>query len=302
MLEYLCDQNRRRKKSEKWSQKEIAKMLGWSESTLSRELKRGAVEQIDGKDYRRYIGYSAYVAQCSIKKGWENKGCGIKLENDAILARTLEKMLVGEKVEGLEDLPRKGKKAKKKQRRLEKKQRGPDCKRINDRPKACEDREEKGHWEMDCIESGRGDTSCLLTLVERYTRECLIFKIRRQTQDAVLRKINGLERKLGSKAFKEKFKSITVDNGSEFLNWKKLEQSVYEKGKRTEIYYAHAYASWERGSNENLNGFIRYFIPKGTKIGAINSKAIKALERFINEYPRKILNGECAKFFHQAAA
>lgn len=56
--------------------------------------------------------------------------------------------------------------------------------------------------------------------------KCLIFKLGRQTQDAVLRRINGLERKMGAQAFREKFKSITLDNGSEFLHWEKLEQSV----------------------------------------------------------------------------
>ena len=155
---------------------------------------------------------------------------------------------------------------------------------------------------MDCIESVKGDTSCLLTLVDRYTRECLIFKLGRQTQAAVLRRINGLERNMGAAAFKRKFKSITVDNGSEFLHWEKLEQSVLSKGKRTAIYYAHAYSAWERGSNENLNGFIRYFIPKGTVIKDLREQEIKVLEEFINTYPRKILGGQSAKNFHQAAA
>ncbi len=94
---------------------------------------------------------------------------------------------------------------------------------------------------MDCIESAKGDNTCLLTLVDRKTRECLIFKLGRQTQEAVLRRINGLERKLGAKAFKGKFKTITLDNGAEFLNWKKLEKSVFGDSERTAIYYAHSY-------------------------------------------------------------
>ena len=78
--------------------------------------------------------------------------------------------------------------------------------------------------------------------------------------------------------------------------------SVYGEGKRTEIYYANAYSAWERGSNENLNGFIRYFIPKGTELKAISEKEIKELEAFISAYPRKILGGVSAKTFSQAAA
>ncbi|NLA07359.1 MAG: IS30 family transposase, partial [Firmicutes bacterium] len=118
----------------------------------------------------------------------------------------------------------------------------------------------------------------------------------------VLRRINGLERKMGTKAFKEKFKTITLDNGAEFLNWKKLEKSVFGDSERTAIYYAHSYSSWERGSGENLNGFVRYFIPKGTIIKNLREKEIKILEEFINNYPRRILGGVSAKNFLQAAA
>jgi IS30 family transposase len=203
---------------------------------------------------------------------------------------------------GRSDLPRKGITPKRRYRRIEKRLRPPDYKRISERPLASEERSEPGHWEMDCIESVKGDTSCLLTLVDRHTRECLIFKLGRQTQAAVLRRINGLERNMGAAAFKRKFKSITVDNGSEFLHWEKLEQSVLSKGKRTAIYYAHAYSAWERGSNENLNGFIRYFIPKGTRIKGLREQEIKVLEEFINTYPRKILGGLSARNFLQAAA
>lgn len=202
----------------------------------------------------------------------------------------------------IQDLPRKGVKPKRRRRRVEKRQRPPDCKRISERPAECEDRSEPGHWEMDCIESAKGDNTCLLTLVDRKTRECIIFKLGRQTQEAVLRRINGLERKMGTKAFKEKFKTITLDNGAEFLNWKKLEKSVFGDSERTAIYYAHSYSSWERGSGENLNGFVRYFIPKGTIIKNLREKEIKILEEFINNYPRRILGGVSAKNFLQAAA
>ena len=198
------------------------------------------------------------------------------------------------------DLPRKGMRPKQRKRRIEKRLRPPECKRIGQRPAASEARSEPGHWEMDCIESVKRDKSCLLTLVDRQAKECLVFKLRRQTQDAVLRRINGLERKLGVQAFREKFKTITLDNGSEFLDWERLEQSVCGSGKRTAIYYANAYSSWERGSVENLNGFIRYFIPKGTMLKKIREKEIKRLEEFINNYPRKTLGGMSANMFLQA--
>ncbi len=331
-LEYVNNHNLRKSKKNRMTQKQMAEYLGFSEATLSRELRRGKTAQLDS-ELVEYECYSAYVAQCKIQSTWENKGPDLKVGKDHVLANEIESMLIGEKLPGLEplryspeaivmhldrvgwptetrlcartiynyveqevflnvsleDLPRKGSKPKRRKRRIEKRLRPPEYKRIDERPLACHDRSEPGHWEMDCIESVKGDRSCLLTLVDRYARESIIFKLGRQNQSSVLRRLNGLERKLGTKKFREKFKSITVDNGSEFLHWDQLETSVYSDCKRTQIYYANAYSSWERGSNENLNGFIRYFIPKGTAIKDIREKEIKILEEFINNYPRKIL-------------
>lgn len=109
-----------------------------------------------------------------------------------------------------------------------------------------------------------------------------------KTQELVIKSLDALERKYGRK-FKDKFKTITVDNGSEFLNYKNLERSVAnEEEKRVKIYYAHPYSSWERGTNENINKLIRRFIPKGTDIGKISKTKIKRIELWINNYPRRI--------------
>lgn len=110
------------------------------------------------------------------------------------------------------DLPREGKQAKRKQRRVRRSHRNLD-KSIWERPEAANKCSEAGHWEMDCIESKRGHgKSCLLTMVDRKTRETLIFKLKDQTQESVLRALNKLERRLGRVEFHNKFKSITVDN------------------------------------------------------------------------------------------
>lgn len=337
-LECVYDENLKPSKKERRTQKELAEILGWSQATLSRELRRGATVQLTS-NLEEYTAYSAMVAHSAAQERWTNKGPDLKIGHDHELSQTIEEMLLGEEMEHignlryspeaivmyfdehgwptgtrlcartiynylekdifynvtLADLPRGGQQPKRRPRRTEKRIHCPERKGIHERSQENEERTEYGHWEMDCIESVRSDHTCLLTLVERKMKECLIFKIGRQTSDAVLRKLNGIERSMGTEAFREKFKSFTVDNGSEFLDWHRLETSVFGKSKRTEVYYARAYASWQRGSNENLNGFIRYFIPKKTRLKEIPSREIQELQDFLNDYPRKILEGKSAK-------
>ena len=143
----------------------------------------------------------------------------------------------------------------------------------------------------------------MLTLTERKTRKEIIRKLKNKSQKSVVRAINGIERQMGTEAFRIVFKSITADNGSEFLDHEALEQSVFS-GTRTHIYYAHPYSSWERGSNENANRIIRRFIPKGSDISKFTRKQIQAIEDWINNYPRKILDFETAeeRFIQELAA
>ena len=79
------------------------------------------------------------------------------------------------------------------------------------------------------------------------------------------------------------------DNGSEFLDYEGIEKSLRGKNKRTQLYFAHPYSSWERGTNENINKMIRRFIPKGADISLYSEEAIKRIEVWINNYPRRIL-------------
>jgi len=73
-----------------------------------------------------------------------------------------------------------------------------------------------------------------------------------------------------------------------------MEKSIRNKGKRTKIYYAHPYCSWERGTNENINKMIRRFIPKGADISKYSTKEIERIQHWINNYPRRILNYKSA--------
>lgn len=334
-LEAIIKQNQLAKKKDKLSQRKIAERLGVSAATINRELKRGKYIRRDS-EFRDIVGYSADISQDIHDQKATAKGRKIKIGRNFELVEKIEDYIGVKKyspyaaIEKLKndetylktpicertlynyiekelflnitkvDLPRKGKTSKRKYMRTKRRIRDIDAKRIDQRPKKADKREELGHWEMDCIESGRGKgTASLLVLVERMSRETIVFKMRSQSQKEVLSKINHLEKSIGFKRFSNRFKSITVDNGSEFLHWRELEKSCISKGSkpRTQIYYCHPYHSWERGTNEQVNGQIRRFIPKGCGISEYSNKFVKELEEWLNNYPRKILKGKTALEF-----
>jgi len=166
---------------------------------------------------------------------------------------------------------------------------------IEERPAEVEERKKFGHWEIDLIVGGK-DTSrpVLLTLVERKTRQLIIRKLPDKTQSSVIKALRSIESHMGVGKFKATFKSITADNGSEFLDIRQMEKSAFSKNMRVKMYYAHPYSSWERGSNENANRMIRRFIAKGRDIGKFTVKYIKWIEEWINNYPRRILQYKTA--------
>jgi len=175
-------------------------------------------------------------------------------------------------------------------------------KSIEDRPFDKDDRTEFGHWEIDLIVGGqKGSKKVLLTLTERKTRYEVIMVLPNKKKLSVKKAMNKIERQYGAETFKKIFKTITADNGTEFRDFKGIERSVFNrKQKRTTIYYAHPYSSWERGSNENGNRFIRRFVDKGSDINDYTVLEIKESQDWINDYPRKIIGYKTAmEYFDQ---
>lgn len=161
---------------------------------------------------------------------------------------------------------------------------------IDDRPKDILTRSEFGHWEIDTVYSGKGCSSaCLLVLTERKTLYELVYKMPDRTAASTVKVLNRIERKIGRRKFRDIFKTITCDNGVEFLDYYQM-----IKHNRTELYYCHPYCSSERGSNENQNKLIRRWIPKGDDIGLYNKKDVAAIQDWINEMPRRKFNGASA--------
>jgi IS30 family transposase len=306
----------------KHSPREIAAELKRDRRTIERELLRGTVSQRDSQWRDRPV-YLADVGQRVSEENAANKGRELKIGRDHRLAKYLEHRIgkdrlspdaaIGEiKAKGLtftvtlcaktvynmidrgdflnlsnKDLPVKknGKKRKHSKRRTvalnNLKGRS-----IEERSAAATAHEELGHWEMDLVLGS--SQVCLLVMTERKSREELLFKLPNKEQKNVKAVLDRLEKK-HKERFREKFKSFTTDNGTEFLDSEALENSVIRHGeKRTEIYYAHPYSSWERGSNENANKLIRRFVPKGTDIGKLTKKDIHRIQNWINNYPRKM--------------
>jgi IS30 family transposase len=150
---------------------------------------------------------------------------------------------------------------------------------IEKRPKEVEKRKTIGHWEGDSIVSRKSKVG-LNTLVERKTGLVLISKIQngtaQETSSTVIKRFESIPSPYR--------RTLTVDNGGENAEWKTIEESLHMK-----TYFAHAYCSGERGTNENTNGLIRWYFPKGTDFATISDDDIVRVENALNSRPRKRL-------------
>ncbi len=147
---------------------------------------------------------------------------------------------------------------------------------IDNRPGIVNDRARIGDWEGDTV-MGKGRKSALLTLVERKTLYTVIVKLSGKRADLLAKAAIANLRE-----FKAKVKTITFDNGLEFSAHGKI-----AKGLGADIYFAHPYASWERGTNENTNGLIRQYFPKGTDFNEVTRAQVQWVMDRINNRPRK---------------
>jgi IS30 family transposase len=138
---------------------------------------------------------------------------------------------------------------------------------------------EFGHWEGDTV-MGRDGRHCILTLVERKTLKVRIRKLPAR-QVSEVNKV--LHQELGPKGDLV-IKSLTLDNGTEFHGYAQLEQSH-----DTKFYFARPYHSWERGTNENTNGLIRQYLPKGMCFKDLTQRQCDEIEEALNNRPRKKL-------------
>jgi transposase, IS30 family len=149
---------------------------------------------------------------------------------------------------------------------------------ISVRPPEVESRESIGHWEADTV-LGAGSRDCVLTLVERKSGLVLIGKLSDRTADSLSRRmIRLIERHQGP------FATVTADNGTEFHGYESVERRTGAM-----FYFARPYHSWERGSNENANGLLRQYVPKGVSMAGLSQHRCNAIAHKLNTRPRKRL-------------
>jgi len=163
---------------------------------------------------------------------------------------------------------------------------------ISERPASAEDRAVPGHWEGDLI-SGSGNTY-IATLVERHTRYVMLAKVDSKKTETV---INALI-KQAHKLPQELYKSLTWDRGKEMADHKRFSLAT-----DIDVYFCDPQCPWQRGSNENTNGLLRQYFPKGTDLSVHSQAKLNAVARQLNERPRKTLDYETpAERFDQCVA
>jgi IS30 family transposase len=155
---------------------------------------------------------------------------------------------------------------------------------IDERPAVVESRTTIGHWEIDTV-LGRGSNHCILTAVERKTGFLFIGKLSARTTAEVNRVLIAFIKKHGAKV-----KTITSDNGTEFHGYKAIEEET-----QVPFYFAHPHHSWERGTNENTNGLIRQYFPKGMSFCRITQESCDKIAMKLNDRPRKRLHFDSPK-------
>lgn len=153
---------------------------------------------------------------------------------------------------------------------------------IEERPEIVDKRLRFGDWEVDSV-IGKLNKSSLVTLVERVSRYTIILKVNSKEAQVVAKAI--VER---AKEMKLTMHTITGDNGTEFAEHRHIAQEL-----DIDFFFTHPYSSWEKGTNENTNGLLRQYFPKGTDFNIISDDTISTVENELNNRPRKCLNYKC---------
>jgi transposase, IS30 family len=290
-------------KREGFCQAEIAKKLGRSRATISRELRRNIGErgyrtkQAHEKAQKRLSERGSsnvkrinritwdYVTKHLIEGQWSPEQiCGrLRLQGlGAISPETIYQKILADKREGGQlYLNLRCKKQRRKRYGSNRMARGIIKNRvdIDERPAIVDQRKRIGDWEGDTVIGSHTRGPVIATLVERKSRFTKCAKANDKTSEAVTRAI--FEKMKPLAAF---MLTMTLDNGREFSSHQTLAALL-----KIKIFFAHPYHSWERGTNENTNGLLRQYLPKKTSFHNLTEEALQKIEDKLNNRPRKCL-------------
>ena len=288
-----------------WSLRRIAKFLGRSPSTLSREVRRNATndqrkpnplyipskaqEQASGRRRRsRRVKHHAPEVYAEVEallaeEQWSPEQIasqlperlGVRLSHMTIYRHVRRDQRLGGVM--FRHLRQGGKRRRKRTYGPEKRGKLPNKPMIDTRSEAIECRQEGGHWEGDTVMGSAGERCCLLTLVERATGFGVIIRLPHRTVRAVTRATIELIR-----SSRLPFKTITWDNGTEFHGYRQIEQAI-----GVQSFFAYPHHPWERGSNENFNGLARQYFRKGRSLARTRQSDCDQVAAKLNSRPRK---------------
>ena len=281
-------------------QREIAKIIGTSQSTVSRELARNTGDrgyrhkQAQAKTDRRRANAvkpskmtprMLAVIESKLRLEWSPEQISGWLLNDRIELLSHESIYLyvwADKRMGGDlhtHLRHQGKKYDK--RRNGKSTRGQIKNRVSieDRPSVVDAKSRIGDWEIDTV-IGKGHSGALVTVVERVTKFTVSAQVNSKSAAEVTKATIAL-----LKPFKGVVHTITADNGKEFAYHEKISKAL-----AADVYFAHPYSSWERGLNENTNGLLRQYFPKNTDLKKVQQVDVKRALKRLNSRPRKDLN------------
>ena len=275
---------------------QIAEVIGVHKSSVSRELQRNRGQ----RGYRPQQAQELAVArrqkampritaevwnivESLLKQDWSpeqisgrlKKEQGIRISHEWIY----QHILVNKRAGGdLYKHLRCQKKRRKRYGTYDRRGKLPNCRSIEERPAHVNARKRLGDWEVDTL-LGQQQKQAILTLTERKSRFTMIGKVPRRTAQAVRQQVCKLLLPV-----KNKVHTLTSDHGKEFADHERIAETLQLK-----FYFAHPYAAWERGTNENTNGLLRQYFPKKSDLQAVsNSQIVRAMSK-LNFRPRKTL-------------
>lgn len=273
---------------------QIADNMGRHRSTIYRELKRNSCHHMDGsyrpskaqrrtrarrsrsRRNRHYSEADYALVRTLLQRQWSPEQISGYIRRHKLMERmisheTIYQYVWRDKANGGSlwlQLRQSQKQRRKRYRAYDSRGRLAEKRHISERPYSVESRKYKGHWEIDTV-MGTGSKDCIVTLLERKSGLVMIGKLKDRTTQSLNKKVIAL---INRDPFS--FKTITADNGTEFHQYKKIEAKTHVK-----FYFATPHHSWERGSNENTNGLIRQYLPKGTSMSGLLSTSAMLLQK-----------------------